>query len=64
VKRLLFTFLLFTFYFSPAQTDSCGIRISLLTCTPGTELYSTFGHSALRVVDRDNNTDLVFKITE
>jgi len=60
VKRLLFTFLLFTFYFSPAQTDSCGIRISLLTCTPGTELYSTFGHSALRIVDSNNNIDLVF----
>ena len=60
MKRLLFSFLLFTFYFSPAQTDTCGIRISLLTCTPGTELYSTFGHSALRVVDNINNTDLVF----
>ncbi len=60
MKRLLFAFLLFTFYFSPAQTDSCGIRISLLTCTPGTELYSTFGHSAFRVVDNSNNTDLVF----
>jgi Domain of unknown function (DUF4105) len=60
VKRLLFPFLLFTFYFSPAQIDSCGIRISLLTCTPGTELYSTFGHSAFRVVDTNNNTDIVF----
>ena len=60
MKRLLFPFLLFTFYFSPAQTDGCGIRISLLTCTPGTELYSTFGHSALRVYDSVNNTDLVF----
>jgi len=60
VKKLLFPFLLFTFYFSSAQTDSCGIRISLLTCTPGTELYSTFGHSAFRVVDSMNNTDLVF----
>ena len=60
MKRLLFPFLLFTFYFSPAQTDGCGIRISLLTCTPGTELYSTFGHSALRVYDSINNKDLVF----
>ena len=57
---MLFAFLLFTFYFSPAQTDSCGIRISLLTCTPGTELYSTFGHSAFRVVDSTDNADLVF----
>ena len=60
MKRLLFAFLLFTFHFSPAQTDSCGIRISLLTCTPGQELYSTFGHSALRVFDSVNNADLVF----
>ncbi|HET6768750.1 MAG TPA: DUF4105 domain-containing protein, partial [Chitinophagaceae bacterium] len=60
MKRLLFAFLLLTFYFSTAQTDSCGIRISLLTCTPGTELYSTFGHSALRVFDSTSNHDLVF----
>ena len=60
MKRLLFAFLLLTYYFSPAQTDSCRIRISLLTCTPGTELYSTFGHSALRVIDSTANTDLVF----
>ena len=60
MKRLLFTFSLFTFHFSSFAQDSCGIRISLLTCTPGTELYSTFGHSALRVVDNNNNTDIVF----
>ena len=60
MKRLLFSFLLFAFYFSPAQTDSCGIRISLLTCTPGTELYSSFGHSAIRVTDNFYDYDLVF----
>lgn len=31
--------------------DSSHLRIGLLTCTPGDELYSTFGHSAIRVVD-------------
>jgi len=31
--------------------DSSHIRISLLTCTPGEELYSTFGHSAIRIID-------------
>ncbi len=60
MKRLLFAFLLFTFNFSSAQSDSCSIRISLLTCTPGEELYSTFGHSAFRVVDSIANTDIVF----
>ena len=40
--------------------DSSHLRISLLTCTPGEELYSTFGHSALRVVDSSSVTDIVF----
>ena len=60
--KKIFPFLFFLAFniSSSAQTDSCGIRISLLTCTPGTELYSTFGHSAFRVIDSSNNTDLVF----
>ena len=60
MKKIIFYFSLFTFHFSSFAQDSCGIRISLLTCTPGTELYSTFGHSALRIVDSNNNTDIVF----
>lgn len=59
-RRIFFILLFFTSHFSQAQSDSCGIRISLLTCTPGTELYSTFGHSALRVVDSVKGTDHVF----
>ncbi|MFT3910583.1 MAG: DUF4105 domain-containing protein [Ferruginibacter sp.] len=37
--------------------DSSHLRISLLTCTPGDELYSTFGHSALRIVDSSRRDD-------
>ena len=40
--------------------DSSRIRISLLTCTPGEELYSTFGHSALRIIDSNSVTDHVY----
>ena len=40
--------------------DSSHIRISLLTCTPGDDLYSTFGHSALRVTDSSGVQDIVF----
>lgn len=40
--------------------DSCTIAVSLLTCSPGEELYSTFGHTAIRVSDKINGTDLVF----
>ncbi|MEZ7873977.1 MAG: DUF4105 domain-containing protein [Bacteroidales bacterium] len=35
-------------------------KISLLTCTGGSELYSTFGHSALRVQDDSLSIDIVF----
>ena len=34
--------------------------VSLLTCSPGDELYSIFGHSAIRVTDPLKNLDLVF----
>jgi hypothetical protein len=36
------------------------LRISLLTCGPGEELYSTFGHTAIRVIDSAANLDIVF----
>jgi len=35
-------------------------EISLLTANPGDELYSVFGHSAIRVNDPHQNIDLVF----
>jgi hypothetical protein len=36
------------------------LRISLLTCTPGEELYSIFGHSALRIIDSNSVSDIVY----
>ena len=58
-KLLLLSFNFCIFHFALAQ-DSCGLRISLLTCAPGEELYSTFGHTALRVKDATKGTDYVF----
>ncbi len=43
-----------------AQQDSCGLSISVLTCDPGPDLYSVFGHSAIRVQDARNGMDLTF----
>lgn len=40
--------------------QECRMRISLLTCSPGSELYSIFGHSALRIVDSTVGTDIVY----
>ena len=37
-----------------------GIRISMLTCGPGLDLYSGFGHSGIRVYDSLKRKDVVF----
>lgn len=36
------------------------LEISLLTCSPGPEIYSTFGHSAIRVKDTLRGLDRVY----
>lgn len=43
-----------------AQTLSPQARISLITCSPGNELYSMYGHSAIRVADPVYGIDYVF----
>lgn len=45
-----------------AQTPqlSSESHISLITCSPGKELYSAFGHSALRVYDPANRIDRTY----
>ena len=58
---VLFTACIFLFSVKGfSQPDSCNLRISLLTCTPGDELYSTFGHSAIRVTDLVSHSDIVY----
>jgi Domain of unknown function (DUF4105) len=60
LKKGLFFFLCLSGLFANAQTDSSRLRISLLTCTPGAELYSTFGHTAIRITDSAINSDIVY----
>ncbi|MDQ4140405.1 MAG: DUF4105 domain-containing protein [Bacteroidota bacterium] len=43
-----------------AQNLSPQARISLITCSPGDELYSMYGHSAIRVADPTYGIDYVF----
>lgn len=61
MKKLLFSILfllVFVFNSISAQTDS--IRISLLTCDPGTKIYELYGHTAIRVEDQTKGSDIVF----
>ncbi len=39
---------------------SPGPEVYLLTCAPGTATYSIYGHSALRIVIPEKNSDLVY----
>lgn len=43
-----------------AQTLSDQARISLVTCSPGYYLYTTYGHTAIHVCDKANHIDIVF----
>lgn len=36
------------------------IEVSILTCTPGKDMYAKFGHTALRVRDYTSHRDIVF----
>lgn len=58
--RSLLPFLILFCCSATAQPDSSRLRISLLTCSPGAELYSTFGHTAIRVTDSIRGIDMVY----
>ncbi len=45
---------------SQTNKDSCTLEISLLTCSPGNELYSLFGHTAIRIRDTRRGMDIVY----
>lgn len=42
------------------KNDTSLVQISVLTCERGDELYASFGHSAIRVVDGRSGTDEVY----
>ena len=41
-------------------TDTSQLQISILTCAAGEDIYTAWGHSAIRVVDSIKHTDYVF----
>jgi len=63
MKRIL---LLFLAWLLPAAAvtaqsgDGGTLRISLLTCSSGTDIASAYGHSAVRVTDLLSGADIVF----
>jgi len=61
-KGFLLVFLLFIGVITFAQQVylSPSSKISVLTCGPGEELYTAFGHSAIRVLDSAQGIDVVY----
>jgi len=61
-RTVIILFLSIQSFLSHAQvtSDSCSMEISLLTCSPGNELYSLFGHTAIRIVDTRRGMDIVY----
>ncbi|MFN3999129.1 DUF4105 domain-containing protein [Algoriphagus sp.] len=57
-KSLFLFFLLIITALAPAKAQL--YEISLLTCDPGKELYSSFGHSAIRMREIGGDQDLIF----
>lgn len=62
VKKLLLFFFLLNIAISFAQNPSLSAdaKVSVFTCGKGAELYSTFGHTAIRIKDSVNNLDVVY----
>lgn len=63
-KRYILTIclLLLSFLGISAQEEVMhdSLRASLVTCTPGTEVYAHFGHTAIRITDFTTGKDVVF----
>ena len=60
-RKFYFIFLLSFYCFQlTAQQLSDKASISIITCGPGNELYSTFGHSAFRVFDPLQRFDKIY----
>ncbi|MBR5194495.1 MAG: DUF4105 domain-containing protein [Bacteroidaceae bacterium] len=60
MRKFLFSFVLMLIPFYGWGTVSDSVRVSLLTCAPGSEIYSFFGNTALRYENPAKGEDWVF----
>ncbi len=62
IKKLLFLAFIFISVTSFAQNINLSenAKVSIFTCGRGDELYTTFGHTAIRIKDETNNLDVVY----
>lgn len=58
--RNILIVLLLGFGLSNVKSQTPSVIISILTCSPGDELYSIYGHNAIRVQNLETGSDLVY----
>lgn len=60
MKNTIFILLLSLLSLNLFPAPQSRLEVYMLTCSPGTESYSIYGHSALRVVNPETGSDLVY----
>ena len=67
MKKFIFFFLFYVAIVfplaAPAQDTTQGmpkLQVSVLTCAAGEDIYTVWGHTAVRVIDSTKGTDIVF----
>jgi hypothetical protein len=58
--RFVLLILLVSVNYNLFSQQSPGAEVYLVTCSPGTETYSIYGHSALRIVIPSENLDMAY----
>ena len=64
-KLCLLPLLLLFGFFTSSQiiaqdTTKAALQISILTCAPGEDVYTAWGHTAIRIIDSSKQTDIVY----
>ncbi len=60
MRHRILLVLLLSLFSTAMRPQSDSIRVSLVTCTPGTIVYEVYGHTAIRVTDYTTGVDLAF----
>ncbi|MBL7967730.1 MAG: DUF4105 domain-containing protein [Prolixibacteraceae bacterium] len=62
IRRFLFALIIFlaSQLYSRAIQLTPDARISVITCNPGQDVYSVYGHTAIRVLDQAQGIDVVY----
>ena len=67
MKKVFFFILILAFQLTKSNlikaqdsTNNAKLRFSLITCDAGADIYTIWGHTAIRVIDSTHHTDIVY----